>query len=240
MNLSSFKATIRIDDPLTGVVRDVKIRVKRMTVEEGTRFSRDYQRSANPPSDILIARKPEGDEQEKRTINAGAKNEREVFVIDDATIKLRRLAEMSVEDQAKYHAMDDAEEAFSHQFLTDTLKRYVRVDDVITTTDDFEDADAEPMAVRTGADLARAFGGREDVLRDLLRVVHLENSQNEQAKKVLRPLFGFVPSSDERETDQHGQKPAPVAEPVASAVSVTSEDAGQAEANNLCGSAAPI
>lgn len=241
MNLKSYRTAIMLDDPETGERRKINLRIKRMTVPEGTKFSRDYYQAANPPSNSMICRKPDGEEQEKRTVGEG-EDAREVYVISEDEIKARRLAEMSPEQRAEYRRQDEAEETFANEFLMDTLRRYVRVEtgQGLMMTDDFEDENAEPREVRTGLDLANLFGGREDVTRDLLRAVHLENSLNTVSKKVLRPLFGFAPSSGERETDQVGQKPDQTAGNAENSVSVSNEVANPEAAMSQSGSEASI
>jgi hypothetical protein len=234
MKLGSFRTFVRIDDPETGAIKSIAIKVKRFTVEEGTQFARDYYRSANPPSAVMLARKDTPDEQEIRITPAVVdgdgkitEKEKKEFVLSDEDIRKRRHAEMTDEQKAIYAKLDAEEEAFSNSFIIDTLRRYIRVvpGQDLETVDDFESDDVEPKTVHTGADLAAAFGGREDVTTSLIRVVHLENSQTEASKKVLRSVFGFVPFSAGHEKAADGQKPAQTAPAVNEPVSVVTVDA---------------
>jgi hypothetical protein len=227
MQLKCHRSVINIHDPKSGAPKAVRLKIKAMTIEEQTKFGRDYYKSANPESNALVARKDTNDEQEKKLLDAGTKNEREEFVFSDAEIKNRRLQEMTAEERAKYDAMDAAEEAFSDEFIKHTLASYVRVESGqdLEFADDFENDDAEVKPIRNGLELANAYGG-ERIIRDLLRIVHVENTQEPPAKKVLRPLFGFVPFSEEHEKEQVGQKPGQTADPVnepVSAVTVVAE-----------------
>jgi hypothetical protein len=246
MKLGSFRTSIFVDDPQTGERREIKIKVKRFSVDEGTKFARDYNRSANPASLSMICRRDSEDEQATKIVPAVIRGdrviepEREEFVIGNDEIAKRRLAEMDAETRARYDRLDAEEEKFSNDFIVDTLTNYVRVvpGQNITSVDDFENEDAPVEEVKTGRDLARLFGGHPTVVRDLLRAVHLENSQDEQAKKVLRQLFGFAPFSVERETVAVGQRPEQTADAASKPVSVVTVDAGQNTTAPLSGSEA--
>ncbi len=189
MKLGSYHATIHIDHPATGVRRAVRLKIKRFTVDEGTRFARDYHRSANPPSAVMLARHDVPDEQAQKIVKVATKPGEQddlAYIVPDADIAKRRLSEMSPEQRALYDRLDAEEEAFSATFIMDTLQKYVRVlpGQDLETVDDFEDDDAAPRTVKTGADLAAVFGGREDIVTNLIRIVHLENAYTEAAKKV--------------------------------------------------------
>jgi type II secretory pathway component HofQ len=233
MKLSSFKKFIPVDDPETGEVRDIAVRVKRMSVAEASRFRRDYTRSSNPLSNAFLARLPDGPEQEKKTVIVKEATDsepavtRESFVIDESTIQNRRFLEMTPAERARYDEMDEAEERFSENFISETCRKYIRVVEGqnLEAVDDFDDPNAAPVAVRTGEDLINLFGGRQDLQRLMLRLVHMENEQDEPRKKVLRPLFGLGRSLGEHKTDQAGKIPAPTVESAENAVSAEPEDA---------------
>src|SRR4051812_37298694 len=73
MKLRSYRSTIYIDDPATGRRREVQLKIKRFAVEEGTRFARDYHRSANPPSAVMLARHDTPDEQAQKIVKVATK-----------------------------------------------------------------------------------------------------------------------------------------------------------------------
>lgn len=224
MKVSQFyPTTIFVDDPSNpDTLEEIKIRVKRFTVDEYAVFVRDFRQCANRPSNARLARKPNGDEQEKRDVlDAAGKVIAQEFVISDDDVKMRRLSEMDETDRSEYDDMDREEEAFAMKFTVDMISKYVSVEpDQI-----FEDqADGSTKTVTTGADMLRIFGGREDIVRQMLSAVRQENTLSSPAKKILRSLSASARFSDARRLAAVGQKPELTADAAASAASVQTED----------------
>jgi hypothetical protein len=240
MQLKCFRTVLNIQDPETGLRKAIRIKIKNFTIDESTQFARDYHKSANPESSAMLCRKDAADEQEKEVLDAGTSKERSEFKIAQSEINKRRLSEMDEKTRAIYDKMDAEEEAFSKAFIVDTLKRFVRVEagQDLNMSDDFENDDAQPKPISNGVELAHALGSREDVIRDLIRMVHLENTQTPIAKKVLRPLFGFVLFSAEHETAAVGQTPGQTADDASKPVSVATVDALPITTDQPSGSAA--
>lgn len=218
---SYYPTTIRIDNPDTGDVEDIKIRVKRFTLEEASKFMRDYYRSANPPSAALVARKPDGPEQEKRTVTLGGKTE-EVYVVTDDEVLKRRLVEMDETERQAYEEMDAEESDFSDRFLAETVTKYVTVErDQLYE----EGPDGTEKQITSGADLLRVYGGRKDIMAQLLRAVHYENTLSAPAKKALRLVSDSVRSSVERRKAADGLKQEPTADAAGTSASAGTEGA---------------
>ena len=228
MKVSRFyPSTIWIDDPETGENKEIRIKVKRFSVEEGAAFSRNYHRSANPPSAAMVARKDTPEEQ--------AKDEKGVYKLSDEEIKARRLLEMDEETRRQYDEMDEDEEAFSRTFLVETITNYIRVE----PEQIFEETDGgEWKSVVDGAGLLRLFGGRQDILFQLLRAVRQENTLSAAAKKVLKSLSDSARSSVAQRMAAVGQKPEPTADAAETAASAGTEVASAGRETSPSGSAA--
>lgn len=212
--LNFYPTTILIDDPETGAAVTVRVRVTRMSLDQSSRFKRDYYRSANPPSKALLARRPDGDEQ--------AKGPDGKFLLSDDLIRARRLMEMSDDEREDFDRREDEEEAFSVQFLTRSITDYIAVEPEQL----YEDGqDGKPRSITTGADMLRLFGGRSDVLAQLLRAIDVENTWSTAGKNALRSLSASARSSDAPQPVAVGPKPEPTAADAGTAASAPTEDA---------------
>lgn len=173
--LSYYPATIRLHDDTTGAAEDIRLRIKRLTMEEFIAFSRDYRRVSDPPSERIFARQP-GPEQEK--------TEQGDYVISDAEVRERRLRAMSAEERAAWEIQDQNDEAFAREFLLRSISDYV-------TVEPGQIQDEAGRELTTGADLIRLFVARGDVIQQLVRLIWTENTLSPDQKKVLRSLFAF-------------------------------------------------
>lgn len=229
---SYYPTTIQIDDPDTGELVTVRVRIKRLTLEQASRFKRDFYRSGNPPTAALLARTPDRDEQAKTTVNGV-----EQYVLPADVIRARRLAEMSDAERAELLRHEDEEEQFSIEFLAGVIRDYVSIEDG-QLYEDVEGGEQRPII--SGEDVLRVYGGRSDVLRGLLWAVFAENTLDAAAKKASRSLFDSARSSDARPSAAPGPTPAPTAADAGTAASAATEDARDPAASpSSCSSDAP-
>jgi hypothetical protein len=143
-------------------------------------------------------------------------------VVDDETVRRRRLVEMTEDERAEYDSMDEEESRFADKFLSDAIRNYVTVE----ADQLFEDGpDGEQRQITAGADLLRVFGGRADVLSQLLRAVHYENCLSAAAKKALRLV-----SDSARSSVEHAKEAAGLSREPTAAAAGTSASAGTAGA----------
>lgn len=210
-----YKTTTIIDDPDTGADVEVRTCIKRLTLDEFSAFYSNYVKSANAPSDALVARQPDHPDEMARVAEGGA------FVLSDVVVRERRLAAMTEDERTRFDNMDAAEEAFSRRFLADTITRFVTFEpDQV-----WDDSSGEKKAVVKGEDIVRIYGGRQDVLRQLLQAVMFENTMSAAQKKVLRSRSAFERSLTARQPGAAGTRPAPSAPGAEPAALPTSEGA---------------
>lgn len=190
---SCFPSCVPIDGQL------IKITVARMKVGEASAFRRAYHRLTAPESiRILSTRKP-GEEQEKRlvprppTAEENAEPEAEVFLIPDAEIRRRRLAEMSPAEREAFDVLDAREDVENDAFIEKAIAQYVTVE--AGQIEETNMATGDVTAVTTGADLVRIFSSRPSVLVDLVTVIRIENMLPESQKQLLRALFTTAPAA---------------------------------------------
>lgn len=223
---SYYPVTIPIDDPETGDKQNVKMRVRRLNIEEFAAFSAKFRQSSNHPSRALVARLPDGDEQEKDDTGA--------FKVSDERVLERRLVEMSDEERARYDAMDAAEETFAREFLRESISIYITVE----SGELFEEKDGKDEPIINGVDLVRLYGARRDVLSALLNAIWSENTLSAHEKKALRSLSDLKRSLTERALVAVGTKPETIAPSVDAPVFVETGAATESTAA-LSGSGQP-
>lgn len=198
----------------------VRIRVTRLTVEQASAFNRDLYQSAHPESSALVCRQESGPEQEKKLVTIGTQ-EIPVFVVSDEEIRDRRIAEMSVEDQSEYHDRVREEMDFALKFLKDTLTRYVAVE-----PGQIIEEGPPVVDVTTGAQMLRLYGGRQEILGQLLTAVRTQNTWDEDSKKKWRSLFDSAHSSDARRSAAPGETSGLTAGDAETPASVSREGVG--------------
>jgi hypothetical protein len=211
-----YPSTITVDDP-ESTTREINIRVTRFDNDTFGVFEKNWRRVGDPPSNRMTqVRNTAGDEQEKK--------ENGEFVIPLSAVMERRLAEMSTEERAKYDALDVQDEAFAQKFLVDSITAHVRVPEGEMVD---EDEEGNEVPVTTGAQLLKIYGGRGDVLRQLLTAIWTENTMSAAEKKVRRSLYALSRSLNEQAMVAVGLKQVPTADAAVSAASVEIEDATQ-------------
>lgn len=127
----------------------------------------------------------------------------------------------TAEDQARLKKLAEDEELFAKRFMVDTLERYVSFEpDQV-----WDDSTGTNKAVVAGADIARVFGARRDVLHQLLRAVLTENILSADQKKALRSRSASERSSSELRRAAAGERPAPTVVPAEPAASMPIADA---------------
>jgi hypothetical protein len=211
---SFYPATIQLDDPETGELREVAIRVKRMDLDTFSRWAKDCKRSEDPASNRMLGRKPDGEEQEK--------DDQGNYKIDAEEVARRRLVEMTDDERKRYDALDAEDEAFSKKFLAESIRQYVTVEDGELS---YEDENGEEVTVRTGVQLLKLYGARRDVLAQLIRAIWQENTVSANTKKVWRSLSALRRSLNAQALAAVGQIPAPIVDAAGTAASAEIEDA---------------
>lgn len=139
----------------------------------------------------------------------------EVFVMPDAAVRTRRLAEMTPEQRTAWDAIDAADERRAAEFVVDTITRYIEVE-----PGEIDKEGADLVAPLTsGADLVRYFGGHAAALRELVAIVRVEHTLSTALKNDLRSARASRRSSAAADLEGAGI-PGPTAAPVAPEASV--------------------
>lgn len=177
---------IPIDDGFEGgEIRMLPVCIRRFTVKELQEFHNGFVRLMNPESARLLARKPDGDEQEL--------DDKKKFIVNDAIVRERRLAEMTPEARAKFDALERAEEDYVLTFCTKAISDHVWLPPGVNVVLEDDDANAgEP--VKRGEKLAAVFAGNLSMLLRITKAVHEENTLSTETKKILRSLSGSTAS----------------------------------------------
>lgn len=151
---------------------------------------------------------------------ASRPKQEEAFVISDAEIARRRLAEMTPEERARHDAQKREDDLFVTLFARTVVTEYVRVrPGQIRLTDE---ATGEAIDLTTGEQLVEYFGSRTRLLVNLLHTVFVENTMTEALKNALRSRSASPRSSSAPEKAAVGPTPAPIAESVESSASAES------------------
>ncbi len=211
----------------------IPLRIARFTVEQGKAFSTARARVMDPPSLRCIYRQPDGDEQEQVEItNSLGTGKR--FVIADDEVRRRRLAEMTVEGRAWFDEQSARDTANEYDFLVDAVTQYLSVDPKAHVR--FVGDDDVAVELRTGADLARVFGGNLPQLHRLVTAIWAENTLKPLEKKTWRSLSASRFFSDAPAPAAAGPKPDGTAAPAASVGSAAHEGATESREPNRSGS----
>lgn len=216
-----FPTRILLDDEDTGEPQLVTIHVKRLTVDEYGKFKADFNQCADPPSNRLVARKPDGDEQERHGEG--------LFRVSDTQVIERRLFEMDPAARARFDEMLAAEELLADQFIKGSVRQYVTVPD--------GEIHWDGRPITTGEGLLDVYCSRIDVLRLLVRSVLQENTLSAAQKKILKSLSASMPSSSTSPQAPVGPRPEGTAAP-ASAMATVSVGDVTASIEDRSGSAA--
>lgn len=197
-----FDVVVPIDDVTGEAV--IPLRIRRFNRAQMEAFTLGWTSILNPPSNRELYRLQTAEEQEK--------NEQGQFVIPDAEITRRRVAEMSTEQRAVREAQLVVEfqeliaftvaQITSHVWVApvDAEGRPVRVQRV--------DEDGQVLLVRTGADVAALFSGNGEMLGRIVRHIHDQNSLTPEKKRLSKLFSASIDSSLERQMAAAGRPPA--------------------------------
>ena len=202
-----FPVTLKIDD------EEIKIRIKRMDLEESGDFNRGLVKTGAPVWERFISRNGSGPEQERKSDG--------FFVIPFEALKDEKLLELTDERRAEYDAAEEQHEKESRAFLVWAFESFLTVESGLLEDDD----DGREIAVTDGLDFLRVFGARLEVLQEALSAIRLENSLDAAQKKVLQSATVSSRFSAELGSDPVGPKPAPIVESAEIEASVKIEDA---------------
>lgn len=178
---------------------DLRVTVRRWTKGERDAWIREYRHHGMPPSTRLLGRKPDECDRDPVT---------QQYLIPDAAIDARRLAEMSADERAAYDRMVDEETEAGNAFLIRTLSTYLTVEPGQLT---YETETGETRPVATGEDFVKAFAGNGPVLQRALMLVHYENDMTPLQKKAWRSRLDFARTGRREPPGAAGSGPGPTA-----------------------------
>lgn len=227
--------TFVIDPDDAGDPQAIDLRIKRFNVDAGKRFNEAWQANQQRPSTRAIFRKPDGDEQAKHSVKQEDDKEVDEFVVDDAEIRRRRIAEMTAEASAAFQQQERQDMADEYDFLAATVREYVSIAPGQRVQIEPEDG-GETFVVKTGEDMVRAFGGNRLQLLRLASAVWAENNLTGKEKKDYRTRSASLSSWNTPGQEAPGPRPAATVGPAASAGSVASAAAMASNAPSPSGS----
>jgi len=144
------------------------------------------------------------------------------FVIRDAEIRRRRLAEMCPEARAAWDALVVEEDTREAAFIAASIAAFVTME----KGQIFEqEGDGPEVCLTSGADLLRLFGASLGDMRALVQQIYIENALSEERKKGLRSLFDSGVTSAAPNPEAAGSGPDSTATPVDETASDGSADA---------------
>jgi hypothetical protein len=207
----------------------VRIRVARFTLEQFKVFKREFdQINSEAHKRALLIRTP-GDEEQ-------VGDDGKTFVIPDAEIMRRRLAELAPDARLAFDKAEQAAEDFAEGFIRRSLTDYVTVEEgEIEITEN-----GVARWLTKGAELVEFFGARQEVLRNVLAEVYLQNTASDALKNVWRSQLDSGDSSLERDPEANGARPEPPAESVKSEGSAGREAATASNGAISSGSTATL
>lgn len=149
------------------------------------------------------------------------------FVIDDEEIRRRRLVEMTAEQFAEYERVRACDQDVFTDFQDDAIRNYIRVPkgQLRLTIVNPDDATEESVPVLTGDQFLQCFGGRPDVLRQVIVAIRETCSLTEAQKKTSRSRSGSTTSSPGPQTGASGSGSAQAVEPASNSAPSASVDA---------------
>lgn len=204
-----FEVVVPIDDVTGDAV--IPLRIRRFNRAQMEAFTLGWAEVISPSSARQIYRLHTADEQEK--------NEHGAFVVPDAEIIRRRLAELTADQLAAYRAQQRAEFEAMVAFCIEQITAHVWVPTVDTNQRPVrvqrEDEDGQIVLVRTGADVAALFAHNDEMLGRIARAIHDVNSLTPEKKRRSKLFSASTPFSLERPTAAAGPTPAETANAVA-------------------------
>lgn len=157
----------------------------------------------------------------------------EVFEVDAAEIRRRRLDEMTPEVREAWERQKDQDDAFVSQFIHEAISAYVTVAPGQIVVEDVEGVERD---VTSGEELARYFVGQPFLLGQIAGAIFAENTVPESLKNEWRSRSGSPASSGERDQVASGPTPVPIAANVESVASVQIVDATVSSESSPSGS----
>lgn len=159
----------------------------------------------------------------------------EYYRLPDDEIRRRREQELSADERRELDRLHQVYREAATELARVSLTDYVSVEPGQLVLVDDQEA---RVPVTTGAQLLSCFGGRLDVMRQLVAAVRRENQLSEDEKKAWRSRFGSTRSSATRDREVSGPRPDETAALAAPAPSATPEAAMAASATSPSGSTA--
>lgn len=144
----------------------------------------------------------------------------ERYRIPDDEIRRRRDQDLTPAQRAELETYRNEEQAAADAFMQFVIGKFVTVEEGQI---EVEDPDDTWRPLTAGADLLRFYGGRLDLLRQLMQAVRRENLMTEEEKNVWRSRSGSTRSSGERGPVTGGPTPDAVVTPAVSGPSALSE-----------------
>jgi hypothetical protein len=183
-----YERNIPLDDGLENdePIRMLPIRIKRFSVTESQAFHGEYLKIVNADSARMITRRPDGEEQERTPTGT--------FVIRESEIRLRRLAEMTLEQRAAFDTIERADEDFILKFSCRAITQYVWLAPGVTLELETSGQEQTERLIG-GAGLVKVFAGNISMLLRIVKAIHEENTLSPETKKFLRSLSGSTASS---------------------------------------------
>lgn len=196
----SYPITIHVDG------EELKIHVKRLSLDEGTWFDHGFNRCAR------IQRKHRlWLDQQRRSLTVDGQTRME----SDAEVLARLELESSADATEERYARERADATFMATFCAEAITQFVTVPEGQVQIDG--------NAVTTGAQFLDAYSNRDDVLKVALMEIHLQNTLTDQEKKVWASRSVSRPTSIASRQITPGGAQGSTAAPVSPKGSVLSE-----------------
>ena len=167
----------------------------------------------------------------------------ERYRMPDDEIRRRRDQDLTPAQRAELEVYRNEEQAAADAFMQFVIGKFVTLEpgqvEVENVNEQGEGLDTW-RSVTSGTDLLTLYGGRLDLLRQLMQAVRRENLMTEEEKNVWRSRSGSTRSSGERGPATGGPTPDAVVTPAASGPSAPSEVATASIADAPSGAMAGI
>ena len=198
---------------------EVELRIKRMTLDEHGQFAARADKMGTPTAYRFVSRETSGPEQERKADKKGNL----VYVTDFATLAEQKIAALTGDELARYKKAEADDIKEGRETLAWILAQFVTVSKGLIEELD----DGSENTISKGADLARLFGARVDVLLKILEAVRVLNTLSAEQKKSYKSPFVSSPTSTEPSQDPPGPKLETIAPSAETEDSAASEDASK-------------
>jgi hypothetical protein len=228
--------------------REIRIRVKRFSLDDMARFDR-LEAALEPQMDRLLLVRKTAEELERAVPTEAQTDERDALLADinrlaerfgpardeaaadaiallriltlrvmpvetyripDEEIRRRRQRELTEAERAEVERLEQVYRDAATELARVVVRDYVTVEPGQLVMVDDQD---ERTSVTTGEQLLTCFGGRLDVMRQLVAAVRRENILTDEQKKDWRSRFGSTRSSASRDQAVSGLRPDVAAAP---------------------------